>query len=90
MRDITHGRVEITDEPTLIFQAGQDVSSVKIYNFGPATVFVGSAAVAVEGESVGYPIPAEGHLDVPIYPNDSTEVFGIVAEGDAVISFLSA
>lgn len=89
MRGLAHGRVEVGEDPKLIAVAGQDVSSVSLHNFGDATVFIGSEAVAAEGDLVGFPLPAGESLNVQVFASDATEIFGVTAEGTAVLVYLT-
>ena len=97
MKAYKPGVVKVTDEPTPVCMAPQDVNQVLVRVIGDATVYLGGADVCAPGadddDAVvqhGFPLSADdGPLPVSCFEYDCAELYAVVAEGESgTVAFL--
>lgn len=91
MRNFKHGRVEVTDVPTLVCYVPQEITATKLLNLNDeVTVFIGSSEVTADGDDMGMPLNPGERQDYLTYPHDVTAIFAVAPEGEtALILFLT-
>ena len=79
--------MDVSDEPTLVCLAPQDVSHVLVRNAGSVTVYLGAADVCVED---GFPLKLDDRpLSVPSVEYDVAQLYAIAAKGKSgAVAFL--
>lgn len=95
MREFRHGAVEVTDEPTTVCVAPQDVGSVLLRNVGTTVVYLGGPQVCAtrDGDAgpQGFPLKPDEWMPMSTIEYDVNTLYAVVAKGKSgTVVFLAA